>query len=122
TGYFYKGMYEKAVSLYQKAERGLGGQPSAKVARVHAQAGKTNAALKILRRLIQKPNRTNNNARLIALLFLTLGEKQKALDWLERAYRARDPYLVFLNVHPGFATLRLEPRFQDLLRRMYFPL
>jgi serine/threonine protein kinase/TolB-like protein/Flp pilus assembly protein TadD len=55
---------------------------------------------------------------LIALIHLALGEKQAALDWLEKAYQARDVWLLFFKVEPEFDPLRSEPRFQELLRRL----
>ncbi len=50
-----------------------------------------------------------------------LGEKEEALAWLEKAYRERDPWLMDINVRAEFDSLRDDPRFQDLLRRMNFP-
>ena len=44
-----------------------------------------------------------------------------ALDWLESAYRLRDPELVFLNVSHVGDPLRAEPRFQVLLKRIGRP-
>ena len=47
-----------------------------------------------------------------------LGQDDQAFAWLEKAYEARDPALVWANVDPGFDNLRPDPRFRDLLRRM----
>jgi hypothetical protein len=46
-----------------------------------------------------------------------LGEREKALDWLERGLPERDPRLVFLKDEPKWNNLRDDPRFQDLLRQ-----
>jgi hypothetical protein len=43
------------------------------------------------------------------------------LRWLERAFQARDVYLVHLKVSPLYDLVRGDLRFQDLLRRMNFP-
>jgi eukaryotic-like serine/threonine-protein kinase len=53
----------------------------------------------------------------VAQLYVFAGEKVQALDWLERAYQARDPNLPYLR-DPVYDTLRSEPRFQALMRRM----
>jgi serine/threonine-protein kinase len=53
-----------------------------------------------------------------ALLYLGLGEKEKALDELERAYEMRDSALVYLRSEPGLSSLRSEPRFRLLLEKM----
>jgi hypothetical protein len=50
-----------------------------------------------------------------------LGEKEKALDWLEKAYEKRDGSLVEIKMDPKWGPLRRESRFQDLLKRMKFP-
>ena len=53
-----------------------------------------------------------------ALVYVGLDEKGAALDELERALEMRDAALVYLGTQPGFAPLRSEPRFQDILNRM----
>ena len=50
-----------------------------------------------------------------------LGDRDRAFEWLERAYEQRETGLVKLQVDPDWDTLRDEPRFQELLRRMEFP-
>ncbi len=57
----------------------------------------------------------------MALFYNGLGERDKTLEWLERAYQERDPKLVFLKVDAKWNNLREDPRFQDLLRRVGFP-
>ena len=47
-----------------------------------------------------------------------LGEKDQAFEWLEKQYEDRDGTLLFLNIQPFLVSLRDDPRFQDLLRRM----
>jgi serine/threonine-protein kinase len=52
---------------------------------------------------------------------LYAGEKVRPLDWLEIAYQEHMQDLVYLNVYPKWDPLRDDPRFQDLLRRMNYP-
>ena len=56
----------------------------------------------------------------MAVAYVGLGEKDQALTWLEKAYEDRDENMAFLNVDPVFDSLRTEPRFTALLRRMGF--
>jgi hypothetical protein len=49
------------------------------------------------------------------------GEKDRALEWPEKAYEARDTQTVFRVVGPRRDGLCSQPRFQDLLQRMNFP-
>ena len=53
--------------------------------------------------------------------YALLGEKDKAFEWLEKAFQERDPILVSINGTERLADLRSDPRFQDLLRRMGLP-
>lgn len=57
----------------------------------------------------------------VAMFYAGLGDKDKALAWLERAFDEQSPCLVVLKVDPLFDSLRSDPRFQDLVRRMNFP-
>lgn len=56
----------------------------------------------------------------IARVRLALGEKDAALDWLERAFRERSHSMAFLRGDPQLATLRSGPRFQEIARRVGF--
>jgi hypothetical protein len=49
------------------------------------------------------------------------GEKEEALEWLEKAYEVRDPRLAGLKSKRMFDPLRFDPRFQDVERRVGLP-
>jgi hypothetical protein len=53
-----------------------------------------------------------------AILYAQLGEKPRALDSLEKAYAQRSLSMTELAVEPAFDSLRPDPRFQSLLRRV----
>jgi eukaryotic-like serine/threonine-protein kinase len=57
----------------------------------------------------------------IAIWYAAAGERDQAMDRLEEAYRAHDPTMPYLGVHPSFNSLHADPRFQTLLRRMRLP-
>jgi TolB-like protein/Tfp pilus assembly protein PilF len=57
----------------------------------------------------------------VAEVYVSLGEKDEAMRWLEEAYGQHDSWLALIKVWPAFDSLRSDPRFQDLLRRMNFP-
>jgi tetratricopeptide (TPR) repeat protein len=63
----------------------------------------------------------DKNPTLAAWIYANLGENEKALDWLEKAYEKRDARLVQLNIDPKWDRLRGEPRFQKLVKWMNFP-
>jgi len=58
----------------------------------------------------------------IARLYAYAGEKDRALDWLERGYAGHDSQLIYLSWHMDWDSLRAEPRLQALLRRMKLPI
>ena len=55
-----------------------------------------------------------------ALVYIALGDKQRALDWTERAIDERRGWVAYLLVHPIVDSLRGEPRFDALVQRMKF--
>lgn len=54
----------------------------------------------------------------IAESYMRMGEKQKAFEWLEKAYEEHDSGLVSLTVEPMFESIRSDPRFKEIVRRM----
>ena len=56
----------------------------------------------------------------IALRYLDAGDKDRAIDWLEKAYENRNPNMPYIG-KPLYDPLRSDPRFQALLRRMNLP-
>ena len=56
----------------------------------------------------------------IALLYVFLGNNDRAFEWLERAYEAKDPNMPYIGL-PIFDNLRDDPRLKDLRRRMNLP-
>lgn len=58
----------------------------------------------------------------MAALYKRIGETERALDWLERAYEARNPNLPAISGRRHWDELRYHPRFQALLRKMNLPI
>jgi tetratricopeptide (TPR) repeat protein len=57
----------------------------------------------------------------MALVCIGLGERQRALDYLEKAYSSDSEWLGYLKYDRTFDSLRREPRFQALLKKLNFP-
>ena len=55
-----------------------------------------------------------------AMIYIALGDTQKALDWVERAVDDRRGWSAYLRVHPVLDPLRGEPRYAALVQRMKF--
>jgi serine/threonine protein kinase/tetratricopeptide (TPR) repeat protein len=117
-----KGMMAAAIDEELKAVS-LSRDPYtlASLGRVYAIAGKRNEALKVLAELQEQSKRSYVAAFHIAEIYAALDQKEDALRFLEKAYQEHHPYLLWLRWYPSFDTLRSEPRFQDLVRRMNFP-
>jgi len=121
--YLQKGMHQEAVAEFQKAANQRSGAlaPLAGLAEAYAIAGKRDDAHRLLNQLKALSGQTHVVPYLIADIYVGLGEREEAFAWLERAFEAHDPPLVWLKVDPDLDPLRSAPRFQDLLRRMNFP-
>jgi TolB-like protein/DNA-binding winged helix-turn-helix (wHTH) protein/tetratricopeptide (TPR) repeat protein len=61
------------------------------------------------------------SARTLSVAFARLGQDDEAIDWLERALREREGWVVYLNANPEFDGLRANPRFKDLVARIGLP-
>src|SRR5262249_21430566 len=55
---------------------------------------------------------------ILAWLYTRLGEKDRAFEWLQKAYEERDMSLIELYMDPSWEILRPDPRFAELLRRI----
>ena len=64
------------------------------------------------------PSRQNRSSLDIAAVSAILGDKEQAFLWLEKAYEKREFGIPYLKCSPEFDSLRSDPRFQDLLRRV----
>jgi tetratricopeptide (TPR) repeat protein len=81
-------------------------------------AGMKAEALKILERLDGFSKDRYVGSLMRAFVWIGLGEKNKALENLEKAYEGRESAMAYLKVWPIFDSLRSEPRFQALLKKM----
>lgn len=122
-GAFYqKGMYEEALVEAKKFFTLLGDNEVAEaLARGHAAAGYSRAMRLAAETLAARSSQTHVPGIRIARLYAHAGENGRALEWLEKAYEEREAPLVHLRVGWDWESLRDDFRFQDLLRRMNFP-
>jgi hypothetical protein len=54
-------------------------------------------------------------------VYAALGQREEAFSWLDKAYSERDRYMAELKADCAFDSLRADPRFAQLLRRVGFP-
>ena len=122
-GYAYaaKGHYEQAIAEYKEVIRLGDDSTSTKIYLGYslAMSSKKDEALAILKEM-QTTKDYVSQAEL-AILFAGLGDKEQPFAALERAYVGHDFQLQYLKVEPGYDSLRADPRFADLLRRVGLP-
>ncbi|HEY3129609.1 MAG TPA: tetratricopeptide repeat protein, partial [Acidobacteriota bacterium] len=120
-----KGAYENAIAEFQKLMALAGGGiamaasgGTAQLGHVYAVSGRRNEALKILGELKQQYKQGKASPYDIATIYAGLGEKDQALEWLQRAWEERSGGLILLKVEPMFDNIRTDRRFVELLRQI----
>ncbi len=91
------------------------------VADIYAMVGRNQEARDMLEELKERRKQEEFSPYLIGGVHFFLGETDDAFEWLNKAYEEKDVLLSMMDVHPLMDTIRDDPRFQDLLRRMNFP-
>jgi tetratricopeptide (TPR) repeat protein len=86
----------------------------------YALAGDRDKTEKVLKQLQDRSKHMYVSPYGIAIVYTGLGKKALALHWLEKTYKERSDWLVWLNVAPEFDSLRSDRRFLELLRRIGF--
>jgi len=115
-------MHEEGIRESEEAVRLSGATPFSKVilGLGPAKAGQLDKARKILEELKREPKLDNLSEYYLAGLHGILGEKEEAFKLLEKAYEQRNIWLVLLSA-PPFDSLRDDPRFADVFRRIGLP-
>ncbi|MEO8436480.1 MAG: winged helix-turn-helix domain-containing protein, partial [Pyrinomonadaceae bacterium] len=120
TAYVQKGKYDQAIAACQKAidasERSS--LVLAVLGYAQAAAGRKGEALKVLDELKAMSKQKYVSPYDLAVLYTGLGEKDRALEQLSKAYEERAGWIINLKVEPLFDPLRSDPRFAELVRRL----
>jgi TolB-like protein/DNA-binding winged helix-turn-helix (wHTH) protein/Tfp pilus assembly protein PilF len=121
--YEQKGDFALAIPELRKAVELSHGTPLmiSALANAYARAGNKAEAEKLLAELISESKKQYVSPYYFAVVCVGLGEPDKALDWLEKAFADRSNGLVFLKVEPALDDLRLNPRFVALQLKLNFP-
>jgi tetratricopeptide (TPR) repeat protein len=98
-----------------------GGSPTliANLARAYVASGERIEAVKLLNDLKKRSNPAYSHASEIAVVYAALGDKDQAMNWLEKGYEERFNPGVLLR--PGFDPLRADARFENLVRSIGLP-
>lgn len=119
--YGFKGMPEPAIAELKEGLRLSGRSPDfmAALGYAYARSGKRDEALDVLRELDEMCSK--NMGCLyhgMAIIHASLGEKDRAIELLQRAVEIQEPYLGVIKVIPYYDSLRSDPRFANLVRRV----
>lgn len=117
-----QGRMDDAIAEYRRgALHGDNGWPYALLGHALAVTGRTAEARAVLNRLEHPPEGFYVQYSSLALIHLGLGDRDRFFALLEQAYAAHDENLVWLPPNPMMDSVRSDPRFRDLARRMHVP-
>jgi len=111
--------YRQAVQAIQKA--GVPVDPLLMPLVDAIEAGRRDGARRILDRIASKSDKYEWSWTELAWWFLEVGERDRSFAALDSAYAARDYFVKSINLDPGLAPLRSDPRYAEFRRRMNLP-
>lgn len=115
-----KRLYKEAQAEFEKAQHypGSAAFVQANVAATNALSGQAAEARKDLEAIQSLAQHQYVPAIYLAAIHTSLGERDKAIQWLQKAFAERSDYMVYLKTEPAFDTLRDDRRFRELLDRI----
>ncbi|HKR60720.1 MAG TPA: protein kinase [Pyrinomonadaceae bacterium] len=112
--------YPEAIAEIQKAGQ-FGVMQAATLGYAYAASGNRTKAEKVLGQLQMLGTQQYVPPFTSALIYAGLGDKDQAFAWLEKAYTERSVWMPSLKVDPKFDSLRSDPHFAELVRRVGLP-
>src|SRR2546425_667672 len=117
--YAHMGKFKEAVAEREKALSLSGGpELAASIEEDFTKSGYKGVLQSWLEGLTELSKHSYVSSYSIAESYMRMDQKQKAFEWLEKAYEEHDSGLVSLAVEPMFENIRPDPRFKEILRRM----
>jgi serine/threonine protein kinase/Tfp pilus assembly protein PilF len=119
--YLQKEMYEDALAEIQKAEVLLKEQqPWIEWLRgiTYARMGEREGARQVLDSLLEQSKQEYVSPVDLAALYFALEENDQGFDWLRKALKVPDPFLVWLRTDPLYDSVRSDPNFIAVLKEM----
>jgi serine/threonine protein kinase/tetratricopeptide (TPR) repeat protein len=118
--YGMKDMYKDATDEALKAHNLGLPWASAVLGWVYGIAGERDEAEKLLQEMEELLKKQYISSMSLYGIYLGLGDLDKSIEWLEKAYNGRDPAMPFLKVSPEFDVIRSDPRYKALLKKIGF--
>ena len=73
---------------------------------------------RVMRKMMEEAKAGSRRPYEVAYFAIMTGDRALALDWLEKAYQHHDYWMLFINVDPGYDSIRSDPRFQSIIHRL----
>ena len=121
--YLAKSMFKEALAEWEQvlpSYQPLSTAMKAEVGAVYAIAGRTEEAKQILRECEEASaheRAEDVNHMALALIHLKLGNKDRALEWLEKTFEARTITPFQVKLSPFFDEITSDPRFEELMKK-----
>jgi TolB-like protein len=120
SGYELQGKWTEATAAITKTKTSYPHEYFPEIAYIKAASGERAHAQEALADLTEFARTNYVSPVKFAAYFAALSDRDKAFEYLEKAYRQHDTLLVSLDVNPHLDNLRSDPRFRELERRMGF--
>jgi TolB-like protein/Tfp pilus assembly protein PilF len=121
SAYMRDGKYEDGIALLKKAvsiTKGKSPFTLGILGYAYGVAGKSEKAKEILDEVLERSKRGYFSPQFIAVIYTGLGDKDKAFEWLEKAYEERDPRQFPIKSVAILRSLHSDPRFTVMLKKM----
>ncbi len=118
------GRFDEALPLLEMRKEHidhLAAEPLGLLGRSYGFIGRHDEAREILSRLQERSETEYVPAIALAHIYVGLGDHDKSIEWLAKAYDERNFSMTWLRENPAYDQLRDDPRFQELVARMNFP-
>lgn len=115
-----QGRYDEALEVLRSRRSAPGPRGHADIVVTLALAGRMDEARRELRRLVDLARQRYIPAYDIAVAYKMIGDEESALDWLDKAVEERSTMSV-MAVDPALASMRTNPRFKAILKRIGLP-
>ncbi|MEO8619727.1 MAG: protein kinase [bacterium] len=111
------GHYEESIAAYRAVASTRDEAPLPGLAVTYARMGDTARARAMLKQLLALPVAAQKPDG-IAQIYAALGDRDRAFEWLDRAYRARSNSILEVAFSPAFDSLHSDPRYHPLVRKL----
>ena len=116
-----KGEYDKAIEIFRSLPDDNRELKLSALGYALAQAGRAKEAQAVLEEVESLQKKKLLPSMEMVVVYIGMGKKDEAFAWLEKAYAERASALIYLAAEPGFDSLRSDPRFTSLAKRMNLP-